>query len=128
MGGDVRVKLHRDFFLTMEVGAMVYRDLGFFNVASNTSNAIYITGIDPGAYIQLGFSWKIRKKAQEALTEDGKDNSKRMFIDFSDFNLGDLNLNELNIQNIEFEDIDFDKLDLDDLDLEDLDIEDILGE
>jgi hypothetical protein len=127
-GGDVRVKLHRDFFLKMEVGAMVYRNLGFFFEASNTDNAIYDTDIDPGAYIQLGVSWKIRKKPKLSGEEGGGGKSNPVFVDFSNFNLDDLDLNELNIQYIEFEEIDFDKLDLDELDLEDVDIEDIIGE
>ena len=127
-GGDVRVKLHRDFYLKMEVGAMLYRNLGFFNEASNTNNDIYNTDIDPGAYIQLGVSWKIRKKAKVSGTEGGEGKVNPVFVDFSNFNLDDLDLNELNIQYIEFEEIDFDKLDLDELDLEDVDIEDIIGD
>lgn len=127
-GGDVRVQLHRDFFLKMEVGAMVYRNLGFFLEGSNIDNSIYDTDIDPGAYIQLGVSWKIRKKAKEGGSDGGEGKSTPVFVDFSNFNLDDLDLNELNIQNIEFEEIDFDKLDLDDIDLEDVDIEDIIDE
>ena len=68
-GVDAKLKLHDNFFLKIETGVTIYDNLLFFNEGTifnptlfAAPEPLYETDIKPGVYLQLGFSWKIKRK------------------------------------------------------------------